>query len=104
MVDVPGCFLIGLTDNDYFATSPGALASLAEKKLTSPHAGALTKTLVEIADQVVIADQKCELPDTLRSPSPANPRTGCAQPATDRIQARTSHSRRAAGWESWQGC
>lgn len=68
LVDVADGFLTGLADDDYFATSPGALASLAEKKLTSPHAGALTKSLVEIADQVVIAGQDCGLPDHLRSP------------------------------------
>lgn len=68
VVDVAGRFLTGLTNDDYFLTSPGALASLAEKKLTSPHAGALTKSLVEIADAVVIAEEDCDLEEHLRSP------------------------------------
>ena len=67
-VDVDGCFLTGLTSDDYFTTAPGALASLAEKKLTSPHAGALTKTLVEVADPVVITQDRCGTPDDMGSP------------------------------------
>ncbi|MDR1189701.1 MAG: hypothetical protein LBK95_19990 [Bifidobacteriaceae bacterium] len=67
--DVSGCFLGGLTNSDYFSTATGSLASLAEKKLTSPHAGALTKTLVEVADAVVVLEAQCKLPDAVsRSP------------------------------------
>ena len=66
--DVHGNFLLGLTDDDYFATSPGSLAGLGEKKLTTPHAGALTKTLVEIADPVTIVGDCCGIPTDLASP------------------------------------
>lgn len=59
--DVKDNFLHGLTPDDYFGTAPGALASLAVKKLTAPQAGALTKTLVEIADAVVISANSCDL-------------------------------------------
>lgn len=76
IVDVQGRFLTGLANDDYFATAPGALASLAEKKLMSPHAGALTKTLVEIADPVVMADCACDVPDALRSPLTCRATTG----------------------------
>jgi hypothetical protein len=57
--DVAGCYLTGLTTDDYFATSPVALAELAHKKLTTPRAGTLTKALVAIADPVVVAEADC---------------------------------------------
>jgi hypothetical protein len=66
--DVSGSFLLGLSDDDYFATSTGSLAALAEKKLTTPHAGALTKSLVEIADAVIILGDHCGVPTPLGSP------------------------------------
>lgn len=56
---VEDSFLAGLSSDDYFATAPGALASLALKKLATPHAGAFTKTLVEIADAVVVECADC---------------------------------------------
>jgi len=66
--DVHDGFWVGLESRDYFFTSPGALASLAGKKLVSPHAGALTKTLVEIADPVTSDREECGVPDEFRSP------------------------------------
>lgn len=67
--DVSGNFLTGLDPADYFATAPGSMATLAEKKLLSPHAGALTKMLVEIADHVVIEGDHCGVRG---HPSPLN--------------------------------
>ena len=66
--DVQHSFLQGLTNDEYFHTSPAAIAGLAEKKIVTPHAGALTKSLVEIADTVVIARGRCDVDDELRSP------------------------------------
>lgn len=77
--DVAGCFLTGLATDDYFATAPGSLASLAEKKLTSPQAGALTKTLVEIADPVVVVEASCGVPDNIRSPLTCAASSGICQ-------------------------
>lgn len=74
--DVPDSFLRGLASDDYFATSPAALASLAGKKLNSPHAGSLTKTLVEIADPVVAVQSPCDVPDEFRSPLTCRAGTG----------------------------
>lgn len=59
--DVADNFLFGLRTDDYFGTAPGAIASLAVKKLMTPEAGALTKTLVEIADPVAISSDACRL-------------------------------------------
>lgn len=65
---VPGTFRTGLTAEDYFAAAADALNGLSEKKLTSPTAGAFTKSLIEIADDVVIDGDDCGLPADLASP------------------------------------
>jgi len=77
--DVDGSFLTGIAVDDYFMTSPEAITGLAEKKLMSPHAGALTKTLVEIADRVVVVEASCDLPDALRSPLTCRSKGGICQ-------------------------
>ena len=77
-VDVKGNFLLGLETDEYFGTSAGALDSLATKKLTTPQAGALTKTLVEIGDPVVISTDACGLHKNA-SPSSDEPRPGGIQ-------------------------
>lgn len=88
VADVDGCFLTGLSNDDWFATAPGSLAGLAEKKLMSPHAGALTKLMVDIADEVVCQPGACGTSDELRSPltcsSAGGPCQACygADPAT----------------------
>jgi hypothetical protein len=76
---VTGCYLTGLTSDDYFAAARLALAELAHKKLTTPHAGALTKTLVEIADAVIIAEERCGTPDSVRSPLTCGATDGLCQ-------------------------
>lgn len=64
---VASCFLTGLTDGELFATAPGALRALSDKKLVTPLAGGLTKALVELAYDLVITDADCGLADVERS-------------------------------------
>lgn len=77
--DVAGCYLTGLSVDDYFDTSPVALAELAHKKLTTPRAGQLTKELVAIADSMVVSDTRCDTEDNLRSPLTCSSETGICQ-------------------------
>jgi hypothetical protein len=52
-------FLTGLDDADYFATTPGGLRALSDKKLVTPLAGGLTKSLIEAAYDVVVVEHDC---------------------------------------------
>jgi hypothetical protein len=52
-------FLVGLDDTDYFATAPGGLRALSDKKLMTPLAGGLTKSLIEAVYDVVISEEHC---------------------------------------------
>ena len=63
-----GSFLTGLSDEEYFAAAPAALFTLAAKKLVTPVAGALTKSLVELAYDTVIGSEDCGSEAPVRSP------------------------------------
>ncbi len=52
-------FLRGLADDAYFATTPGGLRALSDKKLVTPLAGGLTKSLIEAAYDVVLSEGDC---------------------------------------------
>jgi len=52
-------FLRGLADSDYFTTTPGGLRALSDKKLVTPLAGGLTKSLIEAAYDVVLSEEDC---------------------------------------------
>lgn len=52
-------FLRGLEDSDYFASAPGGLRALSDKKLVTPLAGGLTKSLIEAAYDVVVSEEDC---------------------------------------------
>ncbi len=77
--NVAGCYLTGLSVDDYFDTSPVALAELAHKKLTTPRAGQLTKTLVAIADPVTISKARCDTDEQPRSPLTCSADQGVCQ-------------------------
>ncbi|MDR1213879.1 MAG: DUF45 domain-containing protein [Propionibacteriaceae bacterium] len=77
--NVAGCYLTGLSSDDYFNTAPVALAELAHKKLTTPRAGQLTKELVAIADAVVISQTHCETDAPVRSPLTCSSEAGVCQ-------------------------
>lgn len=73
--DVASSFLVGLTDQQLFDTTPGALRALSDKKLVTPQCGDLTKRLVELAYDVTIAAEDCgsnepRRPFTCRCPLP----------------------------------
>ncbi len=57
--DVEESFVAGLDDGDFFATAPGGLRALSDKKLVSPLAGGLTKAVVEATYDVVISETDC---------------------------------------------
>lgn len=67
-VEIAGNYLNGLDNADYFAAAQPAVAALAAKKLVTPHAGALTRRLVEIGYEVVIDGADCGSTATRRSP------------------------------------
>ena len=52
-------FLDGLEDADYFATAPGGLRALSDKKLVTPLAGGLTKSLIEAAYETIVSESDC---------------------------------------------
>jgi hypothetical protein len=52
-------FLRGLHDPDYFATAPGGLRALSDKKLVTPLAGGLTKSLIEATYELVVSEENC---------------------------------------------
>lgn len=56
---VPECYLEGLGDEGYFAAAQPAVAGLAAKKLVTPHAGGLTKRLVELGYHEVLGSADC---------------------------------------------
>ena len=56
---ISGTYLEGLEDGAYFATTPGALRRLGDKKLLSPRAGGLTKRLAETAYDVRVTETDC---------------------------------------------
>lgn len=57
--EIAGCLLAGLTDDEFFHGTRGPQARLAEKKLLTPSAGAITKSLVEIGYEVVVSRADC---------------------------------------------
>ena len=76
--DVPSGWLAGVPADDYFAATYGALRGVADKKLLTPRAGALTKSLVEICYEVTVAGSDCEVAAAPRSPlTCADPRNLC---------------------------
>ena len=56
---VGSCFLDGLSSGDVFATAPGALAALVQKKLVTPQAGHVTKRLADALYDFVVAAEDC---------------------------------------------
>jgi hypothetical protein len=58
----------GMTDSDLFATAPGALATLADKKLVTPRAGMITKRLAEALFDARLGRQDCGSTEAVRTP------------------------------------
>lgn len=56
---VTASFVEGLGDADFFATAPGGLRALSDKKLVTPLAGSITKSLIEGAYDVTLSDRDC---------------------------------------------
>lgn len=56
---LPECYLEGLSTAGYFAAAQPAIAGLAAKKLVTPHAGGLTKRLVELGYDAVLGVDDC---------------------------------------------
>lgn len=65
---IDGCYLDGLATGEYFAAAQSGIAGLAAKKLVTPHAGALTRWLVNFAYETVIGEVDCGLTSSSRSP------------------------------------
>jgi hypothetical protein len=66
--DVGSRFLTGLEPQEMFATAPGGLYGLAEKKLITPTAGDFTKMLVELGYEVRIGRDDCGSTVAVRTP------------------------------------
>lgn len=62
------CYLAGLPTDDYFPAAQPAIAGLAAKKLVTPHAGALTKRLVELGYEAMIEGEDCGSGEKVRTP------------------------------------
>lgn len=73
-----GNLLAGLSDDRYFQCINGAMRTLADKKLTTPKAGALTKALVEATYDVAISEEDCGRTDE-RSPLTCRNTEACAR-------------------------
>jgi len=58
-VEVRGSYLDGIADEDYFAAAQPAIAGIAAKKLITPFAGALTRSLVRHGYEIVITAEHC---------------------------------------------
>lgn len=65
---IDGCYLDGLGNGDYFAAAQSGIVGLAAKKLVTPHAGALTRWLVNFAYETVLGEADCGLRSSSRSP------------------------------------
>ena len=66
--DINDCFLDGLSDDDIFEAAPGALATMADKKLVTPRAGHLTKRLADAMYGVTVTENDCGHAIEARSP------------------------------------
>jgi|GEM_PF-2064094 len=56
---VEGCYLDGLARDGYFAAARQGVSALAAKKLVTPFAGHLTRTLVHEGYEIVIGEHDC---------------------------------------------
>ncbi|MDE3235611.1 MAG: DNA-directed RNA polymerase subunit beta' [Bacteroidota bacterium] len=79
----------GLNVLDYFISTHGARKGLADTALKTADAGYLTRRLVDVAQDVVIADEDC---GTLRgiATSALKDNEDIIEPLADRIEGRTS--------------
>ncbi len=82
-------FKNGLNVLDYFISTHGARKGLADTALKTADAGYLTRRLVDVAQDVVIADEDC---GTLRgiATSALKDNEDIIEPLSDRIEGRTS--------------
>jgi len=69
------CYLEGLSIAGYFAAAQPAIAGLAAKKLVTPHAGGLTKRLVELGYDAVLGVDDCGWVPSANGPAERSPLT-----------------------------